>query len=319
MAARSPDYKEVTYTQLRSFCATARLGGMTAAAAELGVAQPTVWKQIHSLERHFGVALVEPHTRGCRLTAAGQLLLRLAGPLVAEIDALPRQFREAVGKQSRRLTVAAMPRPCEEELLPCVAEYERQYPHVRLLLRQVTTRGSVIEAVQTGFADVGIVSLHPEDLPQELRAEPIYEIEPMLLVPHGHPLAKGKIRLEHFAKYPLLNARGMYADLGIAAALERVGAYQHPERRVELELARTIRLYVRNGMGIGYVVRPVGMKPAGDVIERSLGQLFGRPLMMYAFYRRRTAPDAELAAFLGDVRMVLGGDKNRARNEGPPI
>jgi DNA-binding transcriptional LysR family regulator len=284
---------------------------MSAAAEALGVAQPTVWKQIHSLETHLGVALVEPHTRGCRLTAGGQFLLNLAGPLVAEIDTLPERFRAGVGQQARRLTVAAMPRPCEEELLPCVAAYERRCPHVRLVLRQVGTRGSVIETIKSGEADLGIVSLRPDDLPDALHTEALYELEPVLLVPHGHPLARGKVRLAHFAQYPLLNARGMYGDLGIAAALERIGAFRHPDRRVELELARTIRLYVQKGMGIGFVVRPVGTKPVGDVVERPLGKLFGDRLMMHAFYRRRVAPDQELLDFLVVVRDLLRRSKRR--------
>jgi DNA-binding transcriptional LysR family regulator len=230
----------------------------------------------------------------------------MAGPLVAEVEALPERFRTAVGKQPRRLTVSATPRPFDEELLPCVVEYERRFPQVRLIVRQVATRNSVIPTVESGEADVGLVSIfRPENVSDELHAEPLYELEPVLLVPHGHPLAKAKIRLELFARYPLLNARGLYAEWGIAAALERVGAYNHPEQRVELEMARSIRLYVRNGLGIGIVVRPRGMKPAGDVIERPLDKLFSERVMMYAFYRRRVTPDQELLDFLEVVRELL--------------
>jgi DNA-binding transcriptional LysR family regulator len=305
MPVRPPDYKDLTYPQLRSFCETARLGGMSTAAAALGVAQPTVWKQIHRLEAHLGVSLVEPHTRGCRLTAAGHLLLQMAGPLVAEIEALPERFRTTVGRQTRQLTVTATPRPFEEELLPCVAEYERRFPQVRLVLRQVATRNGVIAAVEAGDADVGLVSFQPDYLPEVLHAEPVYELEPVLLVPFKHPLAKVRIQMEHLSKYPLLNARGLYADWGIAGALERIGAYSHPEHRVELEMARSIRLYVKNGMGIGIVVRPAGAKPAGDVVERPLGKLFGDRMMMYAFYRRRVTPDRELLDFIQVVQDLL--------------
>jgi DNA-binding transcriptional LysR family regulator len=302
---RSPDYKELTCPQLRSFCETARLQGMSAAAAALGLAQPTVWKQIHGLEQHLGEQLIEPHSRGCRLTAAGELLLEMAGPLLAEFETLEDRFRTSLGNQARKLTISATPRPFDEELLPCVAEFERQQPQVRLILRQVATRQGVIASVEAGEADIGLCSYRPLELPHELHAEPIYELELVLLVPKGHPLAKTRIRREHFAKYPLLNARGLYADWGIASALETFGAFRNPQRRIELELARSIRLYVQNGLGIGIVARPAGMKSGGDVIERPLGELFGERIVMYAFYRNRVTPDRELLEFVRVVRELL--------------
>ena len=303
---RPTEYKELTYPQLRSFCETARLHGMSAAASALGIAQPTVWKQIHCLEQHLGMPLVEPHSRGCRLTAAGELLVRMSGPLLADFESLPDRFRAALGNQARKLTVSATPRPFDEELLPCVAEYERQYPQVRLVLRQVATRQGVMALVEAGEADIGLCSYRPPELPRELHLEPIYELELVLLVPHGHPLATVKLRRGHLAKYPLLNARGLYSDWGIASILESIGAYRHPERRIELEMARSIRLYVRNGLGIGIVARPAGTKPSKDLIERPLGDIFRERLFMHAYFRSRVAPDAELLGFIDVVRELLG-------------
>ena len=61
MTARSMrhPYKEVRLQQLRSFCETARLGSLAAAAQALGLAEPTVWEQVHALERQFAAKLVE--------------------------------------------------------------------------------------------------------------------------------------------------------------------------------------------------------------------------------------------------------------------
>jgi DNA-binding transcriptional LysR family regulator len=305
MSSRPLDYKDLTYLQLRSFCETARMGGMSAAAQSLGVAQPTIWKQIHSLETHLGVKLIESHARGCRVTSAGQYLLLMVQPLVAEFEALPKRFRTAIGDQTRTLTVSATPRPFDEELLPCVAAFERQHPKIRLVVRQLATRNSVIESVKSGDADVGLASIKPEDAPPELCGEPIYELEPVLLVPRGHPLARRTIRLEDFAKYPVLNSRTIYADWGIAGALERVGAFNHPDRRIELEMARSIRLYVQNGMGIGIVVRPAAIQTGGEAVERPLRALFRIQMRMYAYHRQRLSPDPEVLDFIAVVRSLL--------------
>lgn len=297
-----PAYKDITYPQLRSFCETARRGGMAAAAEALGVAQPTIWKQIHSLENHLGMPVIEPHARGCRLTAAGEVLYKLVAPLVTEIEAVPERFRNSLGQQSRRLVIAATPRPFDEEIFPCVSAYERRFPHVRLVLSQVATRESVIKAVETGDADMGLASLRQGAFSEYLRCEPVYELEPVLLVPKEHPLAEKTITLRDFAKFPILNARGLYADWGISAALEEVDAFNHPQRRVELEMARSIRHYVNQRMGIGIVVRPAGAGPLDELVELPLSKVFRTRMTMFAFYRQRVTPDPELLNFIQVVR-----------------
>src|SRR5262252_8234799 len=88
-------YKETTIQQLRSFYETAHLGSFVAAAASLGLANPTVWQQVRALERDLGVRLLEPDGRGCRLTEDGAVLAQLVGPLVSGLASLKRRFREA--------------------------------------------------------------------------------------------------------------------------------------------------------------------------------------------------------------------------------
>jgi hypothetical protein len=57
--ANSRAYKDLTFQQLRSFCETARLGSMSAAAKEIGLTHPAVREQVLTLERDFGVSLIE--------------------------------------------------------------------------------------------------------------------------------------------------------------------------------------------------------------------------------------------------------------------
>src|SRR5262245_34410414 len=100
-------YKEVQLQQLRSFCETARLGSLAAAAKALGIAQPTVWEQVHALEREFGTQLIESHRRGCRLTDAGRLLVELAVPVVAGAESLKKNFKERRAEIGGEGTVVA--------------------------------------------------------------------------------------------------------------------------------------------------------------------------------------------------------------------
>jgi DNA-binding transcriptional LysR family regulator len=68
----------MTLQQLRSLCETGRLGSFWAAAKALEVSHPTVWKQVHALERQFGLPLMATHRYGCQLTVAGRLLIAMA-------------------------------------------------------------------------------------------------------------------------------------------------------------------------------------------------------------------------------------------------
>ena len=60
---------------LRYFIAIAEEGSVLGAARRLHVAQPSISKQIHDLEREVGCALFERVARGVRLTAAGSAFL----------------------------------------------------------------------------------------------------------------------------------------------------------------------------------------------------------------------------------------------------
>ncbi|MEO5711715.1 MAG: LysR family transcriptional regulator, partial [Nocardioidaceae bacterium] len=53
-----------TIHQLRCFLATFELGSLTAAADELGYAQPSVSEQVRLLERSMGVSLFRRVGRG---------------------------------------------------------------------------------------------------------------------------------------------------------------------------------------------------------------------------------------------------------------
>src|SRR5260370_1122989 len=112
-------YKELTLQQLRSLCETARQGSFVAAAKALDLSQPTVWKQVHALERKFGTKLVDPHGRGCALTAAGRLLVEMIGPAVESMATIHERFRAAWADEGEQLTVAVTPRMLLDEMASC--------------------------------------------------------------------------------------------------------------------------------------------------------------------------------------------------------
>ena len=172
-------YKEVTLQQLRSFHEAARLKTFAAAAKSLGLAQPTVWAQVHGLERHFGVKLFEMTRRGCQLTGDGQLLAELAAPSLAGIHSLAERFRQARSGVQESLVVATTSRILIEDLPECAAEFSRRRPNVRVTFQDMTIE-EVMTAVESGKADIGLTVPWPGPPRAWLVFEPAYEYEVLL-------------------------------------------------------------------------------------------------------------------------------------------
>ncbi len=71
------DWKTVTFdwNRARAFLVTAEEGSLSAAARALGLAQPTLSRQVEAFQKELGVVLFERFGRGLELTPAGEALL----------------------------------------------------------------------------------------------------------------------------------------------------------------------------------------------------------------------------------------------------
>jgi DNA-binding transcriptional LysR family regulator len=70
----APARPELDWALLRAFLEVAQAGSLSRAAAALGTSQPTLSRQIATLEAEVGQALFERTTRGMRLTKAGEAM-----------------------------------------------------------------------------------------------------------------------------------------------------------------------------------------------------------------------------------------------------
>lgn len=88
------DWRTITFdwNRARAFLVTAEEGSLSAAARALGLAQPTLGRQVDALEQELGVVLFERVGRGLRLTPAGHELIAAA---------------RAMGEAAQRLSIAA--------------------------------------------------------------------------------------------------------------------------------------------------------------------------------------------------------------------
>ena len=315
--------QEIQVQQLRSFCETARLGSLLAAAESLGLAQPTVCEQVHALERAIGLKLVERHRHGVRPTEAGRLVAEMATPLVSGVQSLKRAVHEALAQAEVWLTVGTTQRILIEDLPPVIVEFERRRPDVRLRLLEMRHE-HVTAAVEAGEVDLGLTLERQTTPPRPtLVFEPVYELEHFLVMPAKHPLTRLRdIQPASLTEYPLVNSPQGFANPAITATLEQLGVFQRQPRRVEAFYSAVIRRYVELGFGIGLVIGlPGHVSPSPALHERSMAPYFGRETVNLA-WRDDALPRPAFRAFADTIRETLmAGDpasrSARARRRKP--
>jgi DNA-binding transcriptional LysR family regulator len=299
------EYKDLTLQQLRSFCETARLGSFMAAASSLGLSHPTVWKQVHALEKQFGSKLVEPFGRGCRLTEAGRILTNLASPAVTTIASLKRHFQESLREVAPRLTIATTPRILVEDLPECVAEFERLHPRIHLTLKEFRNE-EVLIAVESGEADLGLTSDCDPILDNPwLSFEPCYEVDVILVTPEDHPLARRRrVHPRDLLAYPVVNAPAAFGNSVITTRLEQLGLFQTQPRRVEAFHAYAICRFVEMGFGIGLIGSLPTNRSRPRLHVRPMTRDFG-PLATYAVLKKSHAQPEIIHEFINVVKSTL--------------
>ena len=181
--------------QLRAFEAVARLGSVTAAAAELHVTQPTVSVQLRELSAAVGEPLFEPAGRKLRLTQAGEALQQTVGELTSCWARFDARLAEIHGLLRGRLRLAAV--TTAEYFVPdLVGPFAAAHPGVEIEIA-VENRDRVIERLGRAQDDLAVMMLPPSELP--LERVPFLDNPLVVIAPAGHRLAGRRVRLDQLA------------------------------------------------------------------------------------------------------------------------
>jgi DNA-binding transcriptional LysR family regulator len=291
--------------------AVAETGGVTAAADELAVPQPTVSRGLARLAARLDVPLLVRHGRGVRLSAEATELLPYAERALAAVDAGVEAVRRRAGERAEAVAITfqhTLGRAVVPALVRAVLE---RRPHASFALHQ-GSRDMCVEALLTGAADA--VLLAPAYRAErrvetiELYAEPL-----VLAVPPGHRLARRRrVRLRELVGERLL---AMRPEFGLRALVDQllVEAGVEAEIGFEGEDVQTLRGLVAAGLGVA-VLPPAVVAPA-DVVEVPLGDAHAERRIGISWRTDRVAtPAAE--AMLAVVRDGRWWGAARARSTG---
>lgn len=122
--------------RIHTFAAVARQGSISAAADALSYTQSAVSQQVAALEAEVGIALLERHPRGVRLTAAGAALLEHAETILAHLEATEEALAAIAGVRGGRLRIASFPSAGATLMPLAIATFRARHPGVQLTLAE---------------------------------------------------------------------------------------------------------------------------------------------------------------------------------------
>ncbi|HYI61567.1 MAG TPA: LysR family transcriptional regulator [Acidimicrobiales bacterium] len=290
--------------QLAALAAVADHRSFSAAARALHTVQSNVSSHIANLERELGVALVDRATGD--LTEQGRLVLDRARRVQAELDAVAADLAAHAGTVTGRVRLG-MIGTVGAWLLPLlIPDLARSHPGIHLVVVDATTT-SLIPQVVAGTLDVAVVNL-PVTAP-DLRAEPLFEEERVVLAPPGHPLARrrgARVPLAELARHPLLlepPGTAFRDDLDSAAA--RVGV--ELTALAEIDGMRALAALAQEGFGAAVLPATAAPIPPPTGWRRLEVTGLG-PRTVGLATSRRSRPTAPARAATAELRTLLAAE-----------
>ena len=169
--------------QLTGFATIAETGHFTRAAERLHLTQPSLSRQIASLERELGVELFHRVGRRVVATEAGLALADCADRIDAELAATLAELTGPGANEGRRLAICATETLADHLLPPALALLRERWPRARIAVEMASTDEAVARVLGDAV-DLAFVPLPLVDSRLEVHA---MATEPVLVaVPRGH-------------------------------------------------------------------------------------------------------------------------------------
>ena len=198
---------------LRYFLAVAREENMTRAAELLHVTQPTLSKQLKSLEDELGKKLFTRHSFSIKLTEEGVLLRNRAEDLVVMADRIEKEFISLDDITGGDLYFGLAESYQISLLAREINTFKQNYPNLRYHITSGDTE-QVVEKLDKGLLDFAVLAEIPDASKYDSLVFPEADIWGVVM-PSDSPLAKKKaIRVDDLIGLPLFcSGQGWEKDI----------------------------------------------------------------------------------------------------------
>lgn len=236
-------------SQLRSFIAVAEAGSYIKAADVLGIPQPTLSRQVRTLEIELRACLFHRHGRGVRLTDKGANFLEYARSIMHTIDAAMLSVRDNDSVYTGQLAIGLTPSIGRILIPTLVPLLKAQFPLASIRLTEGLS-GALYEKVLLGQIDFALV-LSPASSPH-LSIEPL-ATEQLYLIGPASCNNQDDIDLKDIADLPLILP---HSNQWTRPAVETAAAKLGLRLRIDLEIDSTASTTEIVSNGGGYSIMP---------------------------------------------------------------
>jgi DNA-binding transcriptional LysR family regulator len=247
--------------QLRSFVEVAGLGNFTRAAEQLHLAQPSLSRQIASLEQDLGAQLFNRARGGSTLTVAGESLLPLARRMLADAESVRRELAELAGLQRGRVRLGATPTLSISLVAEVLSAFHAAHPAIELHLSEQGSR-RLLDQLAGGELDLALITTSGAASAERFTVTPLLVEELVVISSASAPpvTADDTITLADVAALPQIVFSSTY-DLRTTTDAAFRAADLIPDVVLEGAEMDAVLRFVERGLGVAIV-------PAMVLIDR---------------------------------------------------
>jgi DNA-binding transcriptional LysR family regulator len=254
-------------------------GSVSAAAATIGIGQPSASQHLRLLEAAAGQRLVVRSGRGSRLTEAGRVLAGRAAQALSSLGAAEEELAALAGLETGTIHLGASTAPGVYLLPDTLGCFRRSYPGVSVNV-EVAASDEILARLLAGRVQLALVGATQADARIEL--EPFLEDEVVGVAKPGlAPLANGQLAVADLAEFMLLAREpGSSSQRMIDDELRAIGV--RPAGVWELGSSEAIKRAAREGLGLAFLSRYA----VAEEVERGDLESFrlaGRPPLLRHF------------------------------------
>ncbi len=267
------------FKQLRSYAAVVKYKSFTVAAEKLGISQPTISTHIRLLEEELDSQLVTRTAKNFEITPRGWEFYECAQNILKLRDDLVTGWN---GNEPKVIRLGVSTIPSAYILPEALPGFEKQHEDVCFEISQGDSQ-DIIDAVQKGSYDIGLVGMKTQDDSLEFRQ--FYQDHMALITPAAEPYLSMQSQepapLKELLKKPvILREQGSGSGESAKLFLERMGISQEDlSVTARMNDQESIKNLVAGGLGISIISEKAIQSDldAGRLLKFELpGELSGR-------------------------------------------
>ena len=171
-------------TRMRLLVEIGRQGSVSAAAAEIGIGQPSASQHLRLLEAAAGQRLVERTGRGSRLTEAGEVLSARAAQALSSLGAAEEELGALAGLQTGTIHLGSSTAPGVYLLPDTLGCFRRDHPGITVEV-EIAASDEILKRLVSGRVQLALVGAAEADERIELPGAIDKELQGIGISPLG--------------------------------------------------------------------------------------------------------------------------------------